>query len=64
MTDATKPAAASREDAFSYVAARVASRWPGARAVMMDPLRGDASSREYSRVTIETARSGAPASSS
>ena len=62
MTDTTKPAAASREDAFEYVAARVASRWPGARAVAMDALRGDASSREYSRVTIETARSGAPAS--
>jgi aminoglycoside/choline kinase family phosphotransferase len=62
MTDATKPAAASREGAFEHVAARVASLWPGARAVAMDPLRGDASSREYSRVRIETATSRAPAS--
>jgi aminoglycoside/choline kinase family phosphotransferase len=62
MTDAANSAAESRADAFEYVAGRVASRWPGARATGLEPLRGDASSREYSRVRINAGTSGAPSS--
>ena len=62
MTDAAKSAEESHATALDYVAARVASRWPGARALGIDPLRGDASSREYSRVRIDAGTSGAPPS--
>jgi aminoglycoside/choline kinase family phosphotransferase len=62
MTETTKPAARSREDVFDYVSGAVARRWPGAEAVSMSPLRGDASSREYSRVCVDGGPSDAPAS--
>lgn len=63
MADAAKSAAQARADAFQYVVTRVAARWPGARAVGMDSLRGDASSREYSRVRIDAGGSSdAPSS--
>jgi hypothetical protein len=37
----------------------MAERWPTARAIGVHALRGDASSRAYSRVTIERGRAGA-----
>lgn len=56
------PTARPREDALDYVSASVARLWPGARVASMSSLRGDASSREYSRVSLEPGRSAAPPS--
>jgi aminoglycoside/choline kinase family phosphotransferase len=62
MEEAAKPTAESSATAFEYVATRVGSLWPGAQAVAMKPLRGDASTREYSRVQIDPGVSSAPSS--
>jgi aminoglycoside/choline kinase family phosphotransferase len=62
MMDSAKSEPAAHAAAFEYSAGRVSSLWPGAQAVAMDPLRGDASSREYSRLRIRPGTSRAPSS--
>lgn len=46
-------ATSSASETLAFVSAVVAERWPTARASGVSPLRGDASSRAYSRVAIE-----------
>jgi len=62
MTDSANYSPEGHAAAFEYTAARVSSLWPGAQAAALDSLRGDASSREYSRVKIRPGPSGAPSS--
>lgn len=60
MTAAEQPVASSEKDLRDYVAERIERRWPGARSIAIDRLRGDASTREYSRVRIDPGTSTAP----
>ena len=46
-------AISSASETLAFVSTVIAERWPTARASGVSPLRGDASSRAYSRVTIE-----------
>ena len=39
-------------ETLAFVSECVARLWPSARATAIEPLRGDASSRAYSRVTL------------
>ena len=58
--DRAETAALGTPKTLAFVSTALAARWPKARATRVLSLRGDASSRSYSRVLVEGA--GAPAS--
>jgi aminoglycoside/choline kinase family phosphotransferase len=58
MADAAS-AISNPNETLAFVSAAIAERWPTARATGVRSLRGDASSRAYSRVTIDRGRSDA-----